>query len=53
MELLLILPSIPLSLHPVVQQVVRQVPNARVAVSALDVLVVRPDHDARRRFAHE
>ena len=39
--------------HAVVQQVVRQVPHARVAVPALDVLVVRPDDDARRGFAHE
>ena len=39
--------------HAVVKEVVRQVPHARVAVPALDVLVVRPDDDARRGFAHE
>eukprot|EP00982_Pelagococcus_subviridis_P012209 31154-Pelagococcus_subviridis.AAC.9 len=41
------------SSHAVVLQVVRQVTDARVAVPALDVLVVRADDHARRRLAHE
>ena len=39
--------------HAIVQEVIGQVPHARVAVPALDVLVMRPDDDARRGFAHE
>ena len=39
--------------HAVVEEVIRQVPHARVAVPALDVLVVRSDDDARRGLAHE
>lgn len=40
-------------LHAAVHEVVRQVAHARVAVAALDVLVVRAEHHARRRLDHK